>query len=150
MYAKNDKYYAKLIHQDGRFYKYYVHSTIEEAMLEDTLEDIYTKQELKNDGWEIQKNNLQTLTIGDYVERNDGRKRRVLGAQGFGEYRLYELSNTFNDKEYECTATAHDLKEWGYSPVQPDFTTQDEVVEMSVAEIAKELEHDPKSFKVID
>jgi len=150
MLAKKCNAYTKLIHQDGKFYRFHGWVTKEKALLDRSMLRTYSSyDELTGDGWEIIPNTLTTSTIGDYVEDEDGFNRRILGAQGFGEYRLYDLSFINDHKVHACSWTAHELKEEGYTTVQPEFTTQD-TVEMSVGDIAKELGHDPKKFKVID
>lgn len=70
---------------------------------------------------------LETLDVGDEVVDSKGYERRILMAQGEGEYRCYMLSSRYNKRTTGTFYTAHELKEQDQE--QPRELTIDEIAE---------------------
>lgn len=106
-------------------------------------------------GYRPKKRTLETLEVGDYVEVDNGYIRRILMAQGEGEYRTYNLSN-FHDRTHEDSLstcrelkqplsfkTAFELEEEGYTPYTPDEETT-----LTMDEVAKKFGVDVNKLRI--
>lgn len=84
---------------------------------------------------------LETLEIGDYVVNKDGYKRRVLTAQGEGEYRAYGFSKPFREfcgeeeKISWSRMTAYELKKNGYKVYEPETEVPEYTMEEAIAKV---------------
>jgi len=95
-------------------------------------------QYLKDDGWKLLPPDLGTLSVGDYVKDDGGNKRRVLTAQGVGEFRTYMLSIDNFCNVAGSYFTAEELKDNNYTPL-PWEEQEPETEELTIKEVCKEL-----------
>ena len=130
MHAKHkDGYYAKLVERpDGKLMRYIGNEDLTIAMAETRILIYSTiKEELKAIGWTILPDTLETLSVGQMVENTNGDRSKVLSESGFGASRVYGLSRPDDHESYDVPVTAKELKDMGYTVVQPEPTPKPEV-----------------------
>jgi len=118
MLAKKEGLYSEVnLMPDGTVVRFSACTNIFHALSEVGISCIYSSiQFLKNCNWELCEPSLETLSVGDYIEDNIG-KRRIMMAQGVGEFRTYCLSLPDDFNESYLFFTAHELKEEGFTPL---------------------------------
>ena len=121
---------------DGKIAKFNDHRSIDLALMGGDLTNVYEDlddlKELKD--CQLLPPSLETMSVGDEVGRRENEVRRVLTAQGVGEYRTYILSELCNHKVSNLHATAYDLSKAGYKPLpwpeqEESSRTVDDVLE---------------------